>query len=55
MTHNARADAVTAEAVRASAERYLPRDEARFVIVGDASRIAAGLRTLGIGEVTVTR
>jgi zinc protease len=53
VTHNARVDLVTAEGVRAAAERYLAPDEARVVIVGDASRITEGLRTLAIGEVTV--
>lgn len=55
VTRNARIDAVTAEAVRAVAERYLVRDDARIVVVGDASRIADGLRALGAGEVTVVR
>jgi len=55
VTHNLRVDAVNAESVRAAAERYLALDEARVVIVGDASRIAEGLRSLGNFEVTVTR
>jgi zinc protease len=46
VTHNARVDAVTAEAVRATAERYLGMDEARIVVVGDAARIEQGLRAL---------
>jgi predicted Zn-dependent peptidase len=54
VTHNARVDAVTADAVRAAAERYLAIDEARVVVVGDASRIVEGLRSLGIGDVSVT-
>lgn len=53
VTHNARVDVVDAEAVRAAAERWLTLDEARIVVVGDASRIADGLRKLGLGEVTV--
>jgi predicted Zn-dependent peptidase len=54
VTHNARVDAVTADAVRAAAERYLAIDEARVVVVGDASRIVEGRRSLGIGDVSVT-
>ncbi|MDB4937297.1 MAG: Zinc protease [Labilithrix sp.] len=54
VTHNARVDAVTAEAVRASAEKYLSLDEARVIVVGDAARIVEGLRSLGIGDVSVT-
>ena len=53
VTHNARVDLVTAEGVRAAAERYLGPDDARVVIVGDASRITEGLRSLGIGDVSV--
>lgn len=53
VTHNARVDLVTAENVRAAAEKYLAPEEARVVIVGDASRITEGLRSLGIGDVTV--
>ncbi len=53
VTHNARVDVVTAENVRAAAERYLAPDAAHVVIVGDASRIADGLRSLGLGEVSV--
>jgi zinc protease len=53
VTHNARVDAVTAEAVRAAAEKYLAVDEVRIVVVGDASRIVEGLRTLGVGDVSV--
>jgi zinc protease len=55
VTYNARVEAVTAEAVRAGAERYLAPDEARVVVVGDAARIVPGLGALGVGEVTVTR
>jgi zinc protease len=51
--HNARVDAVSAEAVRAAAERYLSTDEARIIVVGDAARIVEGLRTLGIADVSV--
>ena len=54
VSHNTRVDAVTAEDVRASAEKWLGPAEARVVIVGDAARIVDGLRALGIGEVTVT-
>jgi predicted Zn-dependent peptidase len=53
VTHNARVDLVTAESVRAAAERYLAPDEACVVIVGDAARITEGLRALGIGDVVV--
>jgi zinc protease len=44
--HNARVDVVTAEQVRAAAERYLTMSEARIVVVGDAARIEEGLRAL---------
>jgi zinc protease len=44
--HNARVDAVTADSVRAAAERYLSMDEARIVVVGDAAKIEQGLRAL---------
>jgi zinc protease len=53
VTHNARVDVVTAEAVRAAAAHYLAADDARVVIVGDASTIVAGLKTLGIGDVSI--
>lgn len=54
VTYNARVDVVSADDLRAAAERWLSPDQARIVIVGDASRIADGLRGLGIGDVTVT-
>ncbi len=53
VTHNARVDVVTADAVRAAAARYLAADDARVVIVGDASSLVAGLKTLGIGDVSI--
>ncbi|MEA2751471.1 MAG: zinc protease [Myxococcales bacterium] len=53
VTHNARVDVVTAEAVRAAAAHYLAAEDARVVIVGDASTIVAGLKTLGIGDVSI--
>jgi zinc protease len=53
VTHNARVDVVTAEAVRAAAARYLGADDAHVVIVGDASSLVAGLKTLGIGDVSL--
>jgi predicted Zn-dependent peptidase len=49
--HNARLDVVTADAVRAAAERYLAPDGVRIVVVGDAARLTEGLRTLGLGDV----
>ncbi len=55
VTFNARVDLVTAESVRAVAERYLTPEEARVVIVGDAARLTEGLRSLGIGDVVVAR
>ncbi len=54
VTHNARVDLVTAEAVRGAAERWLAPADARIVIVGDAARITDGLRSLGLGDVVVT-
>lgn len=54
VTYNARIDVITAEEVRAAAEKWLAVGEARIVIVGDASRIADGLRSLDVGEVSVT-
>ncbi len=51
--HNARVEVITADDVRAAAERWLSPDEAHVVVVGDAARIVEGLRTLGIGDVTV--
>lgn len=53
VTYNARVDGVTGEDVRASAERLLARDDTRIVIVGDAAKIVAGLRTLDAGDVIV--
>jgi zinc protease len=53
VTHNARVDVVTAEAVRSAAARYLAADDARVVIVGDASTLVPGLEALGIGPVAV--
>lgn len=53
VTHNARVDVVTAEAVRSAAERWLTLGEVHVVVVGDASRIVAGLKALGIGDVVV--
>jgi predicted Zn-dependent peptidase len=53
VTYNAQVDGVSAEDVRASAARYLARDDTRIVVVGDASKIAAGLRTLDAGDVVV--
>lgn len=50
-----RVTAVTAEAVRRTAERYLTPEKARIVIVGDASKVESGLRALGLGEVRVER
>jgi zinc protease len=54
-THNTRVDAVTAEEIRAAAERRLGADGMHIVVVGDAARIADGLRGLGAGEVVVRR
>ena len=53
VTYNARVDLVTAEDVRATADRVLARDDTRIIVVGDASKIAAGLRTLDAGDVVV--
>ena len=53
VTHNARVDVVTAEAVRSAAARYLAADDARVVVVGDASTLVPGLEALGIGAVAI--
>jgi zinc protease len=53
--HNARVDLVTADGVRAAAQRYLTPDEARVVVVGDAARITEGLRSLALGDITVEK
>jgi len=54
VTHNARVDAITSDQIRAAAAKWLPREHMRLIVIGDASRIAKGLRTLGIGDVEVT-
>ena len=55
MTHNARVDAVTADAIRDAAAKRLTTDGARMVVTGDAAKIADGLRGLGLGAVTVEK
>lgn len=52
---NARIEIITAEDVRAAAARWLSVDDAHVIVVGDASRIAAGLRSLGVGDVTIAK
>lgn len=54
-TFNGKIDATTAEDVRAAAERRLTKDELRVVLVGDASKIKAGVEGLGLGDVVVRR
>lgn len=53
LARSARVDLVTAENVRAAAQRYLAMDDVRVVVVGDAAKLADGLRTLGPFEVSV--
>lgn len=53
LTYIARVDVVSSEDVRASAERLLARDDVCIIVVGDAAKIAAGLRTLDAGDVIV--
>lgn len=48
-------DALDAETVRAAAARWLTREGARLVVVGDAAKIAKDLGPLGLGEVDVVR
>lgn len=55
ITFNGKVDALTAEDVRAAAERRLTKDELRVVLVGDASKILDGVRALGLGDVVVRR
>ena len=52
---NARVEVISAEEVRAAAAKWLTVDDAHVVVVGDAARIAEGLRTLGVGDVTVAK
>lgn len=54
-TFNGKVDAITAEDVRAAAERRLAKDELRVVLVGDASKILDGVKALGLGDVVVRR
>jgi len=47
-----RVDAVTAEDVQRVARRYVPANNATIVVVGDLSRIRAGIEALNLGPVT---
>lgn len=49
----AQIEAVTAEDVRAAAEKDLARVRATMIVVGDAAKIVGPLRELGLGEVVV--
>lgn len=51
----ARVFRVSAEQVRAAAERWLAPEEQRLVVVGDAARLLPGLRALNLGEIAVVR
>lgn len=47
-----RVDAVTVEDVQRVARRYVPANNATIVVVGDLSRIRAGIEALNLGPVT---
>jgi zinc protease len=47
--------AVTAEEVRQAAEEHIHPDRAAILVVGDAERVEADLRSAGLGEVEVVR
>jgi zinc protease len=47
-----RVEAVTAEDVQRVARRYVPANNATIVVVGDLSRIRAGIEALNLGPVT---
>jgi zinc protease len=47
--------AVTAEEVRAAAEEHIHPDRSAILVVGDAQRVEADLRSAGLGEVEVVR
>jgi predicted Zn-dependent peptidase len=47
-----RVDAVTAEDVQRVARRYVPANNATIVVVGDLSKIRAGIEALNLGPVT---
>jgi zinc protease len=48
-----RVDAVTAEDVQRVARRYIPANNATIVVVGDLSKIRAGIEALNLGPVSV--
>jgi zinc protease len=47
-----RVEAVTAEDIQRVARRYVPANNATIVVVGDLSRIRAGIEALNLGPVT---
>ncbi|MDB4945329.1 MAG: Zinc protease [Labilithrix sp.] len=53
VAHDARVDLVTAEDVRAAAERSIAEAGATVVVVGDRKALGADFAGLGLGEVTV--
>ena len=52
-TYTARIGAVSAADVQRAAERYIQPDKFAVVVVGDRSRIEAGIRSLNLGPLTV--